>query len=484
MITSIQHFCENGVKRLTDIFKTYTDDLTRIAEMVYGVTEEVTRLGCSMIAEEWESYDELLRERKDLRKGWYIVRRDETSLLTSLGEVVYHKTLFKNTATGESCYLLDQLMGLEHHARITEDAEARILKEASESSYRKGGMNASINGGAISKEAVMNKLHRLEFPALEAGEKKEVKRLYIDADEDHVALQYLEQKGDIRKPRINTVMPRIIYVYEGVESDEGGRPGLINPRYFGGVYDGKEAVSRLWREVLDYLNEAYDMDAVERIYINGDGAAWIRTGEKIIPKSKFALDKYHMHKYIMAATSHLEDSAEDARSEIYRAIHRKKKWMAEGIFDRILGMTEKETKRKAVEQAKAYILGNWPGIMLSMKSKDSNIRCCAEGHVSHVYADRMSSRPLGWCRTGADKMSRLRIYRQNEGNMLELVRFQKKELRQVAGAEETIYSAAEMLRIENANRRKLGVLAELPVYEIPYPQIKKIAALKNHIWGL
>ena len=27
MITSIQHFCENGVKNLTDIFKTYTDDL-------------------------------------------------------------------------------------------------------------------------------------------------------------------------------------------------------------------------------------------------------------------------------------------------------------------------------------------------------------------------------------------------------------------------------------------------------------------------
>ncbi len=70
----------------------------------------------------------LLRERKDLRRGWYIVRRDETSLLTSLGEVVYHKTLFKNVDTGESCYLLDQLMGLEHHARITEDAQARILQ--------------------------------------------------------------------------------------------------------------------------------------------------------------------------------------------------------------------------------------------------------------------------------------------------------------------------------------------------------------------
>ena len=484
MITSIQQFATEGVKNISKIFSTYTEDMTKIAEMVYGVTDAVTKLGCSMIAEEWESYDELLRTRKDLRRGWYIVRRDRTSLITSLGEVVYHKTLFKNNSTGEFCYLLDQLMGLEHHTRITEDAEARILQEASESSYRKGGANASINGDSISKEAVMNKLHKLEFPKVKAEEKKELKTIYIDADEDHVSLQYLEHKGDIKKPRVNTVMPRIIYVYEGVDTDEEGRPKLINTKYFGGVYDGKDAISRLWTEVLDYLNEAYDMKAVDRIYINGDGATWIRTGEKLIPKSKFALDKYHMHKYILAATSHLEDSADEARSEIYRAIHKQVKWMAEGVFDKIIRITEKDTKRKAVENAKTYLLGNWPGIMLSMKSKDVNVRCSAEGHVSHVYADRMSSRPLGWCKTGADKMSRLRIYRQNQGNMLDLVRFQKKELKQVAGAEEVIYSATEMIRMENKNRRKLGTAANLPVYSIPYEQIRKIAAIKNHIWGL
>ena len=154
-----------------------------------------------------------------------------------------------------------------------------------------------------------------------------------------------------------------------------------------------------------------------------------------------------------AATSHLEDSTDEARSEIYRAIHKKKKWMAECVFDKIISITEKDTKRKAVEKAKEYILGNWSGIMISMKSKDTNVRCSAEGHVSHVYADRMSSRPLGWCRVGADKMSRLRIYRYNQGDMLELVRFQKKELKQVAGAEEVIYSATEMLRMEKKNRK-------------------------------
>lgn len=36
MITSIQHFCENGVKNLTDIFKTYTDDLTKVNVKSYA----------------------------------------------------------------------------------------------------------------------------------------------------------------------------------------------------------------------------------------------------------------------------------------------------------------------------------------------------------------------------------------------------------------------------------------------------------------
>ena len=83
-----------------------------------------------------------------------------------------------------------------------------------------------------------------------------------------------------------------------------------------------------------------------------------------------------------------------------------------------------------------------------------------------------------------DKMARLRIYRQNKRDILELVRYQKKELPLAAGAEEVIYSATQMLAAERRNKNRLGKLADMPVYSIPYPQIKKIAALKNHIWGL
>ena len=444
----------------------------------------MTKLGLSMIEEELESYDLLLRKRKDLRKDWYIERRDETKLLTSLGEIQYHKTYFHNRETGEYSYLLDQLMGLEKHARISEDAEAGILEEAVESSYRKGGIHACIGEQEVSKETVMKKLHALEFPLLKPlKEKRKVSRLYIDADEDHVSLQYLEKKGDIRKPRTNTVMPKLVYVYEDVNFD-GSRHELIHCHYFGGDYAGSKGTRELWKEVFDFISESYDEETLEKVYINGDGADWIRTGAEMHAKARFVLDRFHMHKYIISATSHLKDSIQDTRSEIYRAINGKRKREAEEAFDRIRNVTESETKAKAVEAAKNYILGNGSGIMESVKAKDKSQQCSAEGHVSHIYADRMSSRPLGWSRTGADKMSRLRIYRQNKGDMLELVRDQKKELPMAAGAEEVIYSATQMLSAERRNRERLGELADMPVYSIPYPKIKKIAALKNHIWGL
>ena len=81
-------------------------------------------------------------------------------------------------------------------------------------------------------------------------------------------------------------------------------------------------------------------------------------------------------------------------------------------------------------------------------------------------------------------MSRLRIYRQNQGDMLELVRFQKKEMKQAAGAEEVIYTATDMIRMENANRKRLGVMADMPIYSIPISTDKKDSCVKKSHLGV
>ena len=121
--------------------------------------------------------------------------------------------------------------------------------------------------------------------------------------------------------------------------------------------------------------------------------------------------------------------------------------------------------------------------MHQVKAKDVNFGCSAEGHVSHIFSDRMSSRPLGWSRTGADKMARLRVYRANKVNMLDLVRYQK--LEKAAGAEEeVIFTSSQMFTEERRQRSKLGELYGLKLYSIPYPNIKKMVYFKSHITGL
>ncbi len=483
MINSIQSFQEKGIKNLEKIFREYSGDFSRMAEMVYGVTEEVTKLGCSLIAEEWESYDELLRERKSLRKGWHIVKRDTSTLTTSLGDVTYRKTLFRHVKTGAYSYLLDQLLQIEPHTRLTEDAVARILEEAVDTTYKKGGINASISGSVVSKETVMNKLHVLNFPSLSyPDELRCVPTLYIDADEDHVSLQFFEKKGDIEKPRNNTVMPRIAYVYEGIDTEEDGRPKLINPKYFGGVYDGTDGVKAFWKEIDNYIQNTYDTEELQCIYINGDGANWIKTGVSVIPNSKFVLDRFHMHKYITTATAHLGDSTDDARSEIYRCIYKNRKKACRQVFDQIVAVTESETKANAVETSKGYILSNWAGIQISLKKEDENIRCSAEGHVSHIFADRMSSRPLGWSRVGCDKMARLRVYKKNAGDMLALVRFQKEKTLMAAGAEDVICSAYQIIKSERAYGREAHV--SIVSENIPDSKIRRLNSLINRQWHL
>src|SRR5699024_8524189 len=69
-------------------------------------------------------------------------------------------------------------------------------------------------------------------------------------------------------------------------------------RSFTGTMDPEE----IWYDVLDYLDQAYDIDKVKTIYIGGDGASWIKTGIKIIPKSKYIIDSYHLSKYIKLIT--------------------------------------------------------------------------------------------------------------------------------------------------------------------------------------
>ena len=52
------------LQQLEKIFIEYSMDMTKIAELIQGVTESVLTFACCLLAEEFESYDSFLCEDK------------------------------------------------------------------------------------------------------------------------------------------------------------------------------------------------------------------------------------------------------------------------------------------------------------------------------------------------------------------------------------------------------------------------------------
>ena len=483
MEKSIIEFQKNGIPALEKITLAFFEDPTKIAEFVGGVQDNVLQLGLGIIKEQFEALDEALCRSGNRRKNWEIVKHDEKAMTTSIGDLTFTKTLFRNKKTGEARYLVDDLLGFEKHERMTEDAEAKMLKEAVQTSYRKAGEEMSILS-EMSKQTVKNKLHALEFPQYEhEGPQKVVEYLYIDADEDHVPLQYINIKGDIEEGKDNNIPGKLVYVYEGIEAiaPKSDRYRLIEPHYFSGIYEGDDN-SLLWDEVWEYIDAKYDVDSIKHIYLNSDGGAWIKGGSRKIHGLIRVLDEHHLSKYLTSMTSHLRDSSEDARDMLRDTIRKGTKEDFNELCDRIYDYADDDDDgaRNRVEKGRTYILNNWTPAKIRLQRKAGVLGSSTEGHVSHVLASRMSSRPMGWSKVGADKMARLRAYYWNDRDMLELVRYQKEALPKAAGAEEYL-TPQEAGALRDSVSKEPGWYEEHLQASLPFQAMKKLRIIEN-IW--
>ena len=487
MINSIRYFEEECIKKFEKLEDEFMKEPTKIAEYVMGLTEELHKLGLEMIKESLESMNQMLRDSPIRLKKWVVEAHDTKQLTTSLGDVQFQKTLFTNRETGKSEYLLDRILGLSSNERLTEDAEARLLEEAVQTSYRRGGKEVSL-GAEVSKQTVKNKLHQLEFPKAteKPKEKKTVEYLYIAADEDHVSLQYRESKGDLKKnenkQKNNSLITKLIYVYEGTEREapQSKRYRLINPYYFCGVNSG-DGNQRFWDEVYEYIDSHYDLSKVKKIYVNSDGGGWIKAGIKRISGAVHVLDGYHLEKYMTKLTSHMKDSKEDAAKEVRTVLRSQTRKDFEALVDRLEEYPDAGIER--MEEAREYILSNWSTAVRRLKHKDGIVGSSTEGHVSHILSSRMSSRPMGWSVQGAAKMAQLRAYYFNGGDMLELVRYQKKELPKAAGDEYDILSSTQILASERNRHGMLGKYMEAIGHSMSLHD-RKLVYFNSHIWGL
>ncbi len=226
MYNSIQYFVEYGIPQLEENKKTFMENPSLLGACAGRVKQIMLELGCQILSEMVEGYNTMLEESARRRIYWQIKDRCEKHLLTSLGMISFTHTRFEHKDTGETAYLLDRLLELSPHARLGEDAKAGLLEEAAQGSYEKAG-RLSGGEGSVSRETVMRHVHKVHVPAAkkeQGPEKRRVKYLYVEADEDHIALQFHEKKGDVKRWKghgDNGKIIKLVYVHEGYK-DEGG----------------------------------------------------------------------------------------------------------------------------------------------------------------------------------------------------------------------------------------------------------------------
>ena len=417
------------------------------------------------------------------REGRYSIQRnDSRTIISSVGDVSFDCTYFKRiTGEGGYTYLLEDVIGLDKHERFTEEAEVMILTEALKTSYSEAARMLPSKQ-RITKTTVMNKVHQMaeEIPYESYEEVKKADYLFIEADEDHVA----EQHGNMSKEN-KSFISKLIYIYEHKKDVPGyaERKELVNSFYFSGLYPEKEGNKKLWNNVREYIDKTYDTDYLKRIFISGDGAPWIKSGADYLDKAMFCADKFHLMKYINVAAAQMLDEKEIAKDELWHLLYSKKPKAKERFEEYTNRMMQSAKNPDKIENLKTYVIGNWPAIRRTLRNKLVD-GCSAESHVSHILSDRLSSRPMGWSQTGADRMSKLRCYERNYGRegIINLVKYSRKQRKlKATGTEDSIVKEISLreLRAEHYNQAKSYI--ERIQAQIPGQTIKKTTAIRTQL---
>lgn len=358
-------------------------------------------LGRQLLQEIVNSIDAAVTESDHRKKMWNIKRKRARELKTVFGNVELERTYFQHKKTGTYSYLTDLYLELNKYQRLSEEVKYGLLHNVCDLSYAKSGERYDVSAKTVS-----NVLHEVQMPELKKHEipkkTRETRVLFVGADEDHISIRKQGKKQQY-----------LIYVYDGIAGTEK-RKALTNIHYFTRKQAGDP--EDLWLEVADYIYDTYDVNSIEKTYLLGDGAAWIKQGLSWLPNADFVLDKWHLAKYIRSCSAYFESlQAKDFAHNIWQSIRTNDIRLFQRVMVQMRRLSDDASQNEKIRKTKRYILNNWIGIQ-NLYFGDVH-GCSAEGHVSHMLSARLSSRPMAWSENGAEKIAALRVFRKNGGSI-------------------------------------------------------------------
>lgn len=318
-----------------------TDNHINFNDLEKKIYKFVCELGCNLMKEIIEKYDETLkrdRDKKVFRNKGY----KADSIKTVMGIVEYKRTIYLSKEENKCVYLLDEALNLGKFGKMSPNLSDKILNMAVETnSYRDAALqiienfNISISHEAvrqivikagvqiIEKENAEVKLN--EKDKLVAGT-EEAPVLFEEADGLWINMQGKDRKEQIERYKINCQREGKEYIEpKSVKSElkmhvshigwkkDDKRHSLVNKRYIVGFMSSREMRQKRDAKIA----QTYDVNKIELRVLNGDGAAWINklaTKDTITQK-----DNFHIHQEIVR-----DIQQEEYRRQLERLIAEKR----------------------------------------------------------------------------------------------------------------------------------------------------------------
>lgn len=376
--------------------KACSDQFSDIDTLAAGVFEDCSESARLIIQEVIRMRNVRFRENKEFRKQEGLVLKEKDRprrILTKLGVIEWTRDYYYDKQQGHYVHPLDQMLDIRKYERIGNEVLAQLMNRSAEVSYMKS--SNIVTGGAVSRQSVHNHIKKVEVPEKQPEERRKVKELHIYADEDHVHMQ----KPDKKRGKQNRMVP-LVTVTEGTRAVSKRRNRTVRPMHF---VDETQSPRKLWETVEGYIDKAYEIGDLEKIYIHADGGNWIQNGLEAFPQVIHVMDGYHFYKELKQVS--VQFPRRNVRTLIMNALKEDDKGKADRFLQELAGEDERAMRFGT------YLFGHWEEIrnLITMDIPGS----CTEGQVSHVLSERFSRNPMGWGKECLGKLSKLRVYRLN-----------------------------------------------------------------------
>ena len=374
--------------------------------------------GREMLRDALEGYDGELRLSRDFKAYRHKGTR-KTVIKTVMGEVEFRRAVYEthdDEGRKSYVYLLDDALGRSGSGFFSEFLSEEIARACCNGSYRNAAREVSeLTGQTLSHTAAWNVVQNLgervdaqESQAAALAAKNEgvgtVEAKLLFEEQDGV---WLHLQGKDREEHGKSKEMKLAIAYNGAEKKGKKRYELTNKVACANF----ESVGKFQKRKEGIIAQTYNVDEIEKRFLNGDGASWIKraiTDDNVY----FQLDPFHRNKAIVSA-------APDANSKktMLKLLYAKKIDELLTYIDALANSVEDEAAQTSLRALYTYFVGNRDGLVpchrkgLAVPAPPDGVEFrhmgAMESNVFTIIGNRMKGRRACWSVDGGNNLARL-----------------------------------------------------------------------------